>query len=518
MKHNMQAGDSLVDSSTIHRRSIDSNMDSVRDLPSPTHSLAESSQSVSTATWERKEHEAEILFCQRVEELSRIQWPPPKSCTRSVAQYLRTIKVLRPLISAPTEPLIERLRGGDLNHITSITIPWLSEEKDRNFILRVPRWDQNRLDREVAILEYVRQKSTIPVATINATDFTCGNVLEKPYVLQSRIPGNDVRSLWKKLNFLQRCDIARELGKCIHTLLSLESPNAGLIEFNSVTSTRDSDTFRVVPFDVEVENNDDELADESKPKNLSAPTAHGDSQSTLEIFRFLFERRRSHALATSCGVVDDEVTLWDKMSNAVQEMEEEGLFTVELNCLCHVDLHPGNIMGQTQSNGSFAITGILDWDEAIFAPKFMNCMPPAWLWDDAVFDEHRFDDDGLDPWPYELGGANVMPLTEEKRELKRIFENHAGPLWCFMAYDESYRLCRGLFRIAKEGLNDSQSWKAAQRILEDWARLRPSQNDMGIVDKGARVERMTKVRPGRVVSDERIRFMYAHNTIPLRAS
>lgn len=445
-------------------------MDSVHDLPSPTHSLAESSQTVSSAAWERKEHETEILFCQRVKELCRIQWPSPNSFKRSVAEYLRTIRILRPLIPGPMEPLIERLRGGDLNHITSITIPWLSEEKDRNLILRVPRWDQSRLDREVAILQYVRQKSTIPVATINATDFTCGNVLQKPYVLQSRIPGNDVRSLWEKLNFLQRCDLARELGNYIHTLLSLESPSAGLIEFNTVTSTRGDDNFRVVPFEVEVED-DDELADESKPKNLSAPTS-GDFQSTLEVFHFLFERWRSNALSASCGEVDDEIALWDKMSKAVQEMEEQGLFTTKPNCLCHVDFHPGNIMGQTQSNGSFAITGILDWDEAIFAPKFMNCVPPAWLWDDAVLDEHRVDDDGMDPWPYELSGANETPFTLEKQELKRIFEHHAGSQWLRMAYDEPYRLCRGLFRIAREGLNDNQSWKAAERILEDWEHLR----------------------------------------------
>ena len=447
-------------------------MDSIHDILSPTSSRAESSQSVSNAEWEREEHEAEILFCQRVKELCRIQWPSPKSFKRSVAKYLRTIKVLRPLMAAPMEPIIEHLRGGDLNHITSITVPWLSEEKDRNLILRVPRWDQNRLDREVAVLEYVRQKSTIPVATINATDFTSENVLEKPYVLISRIPGNDVRSLWGNLNFLQRRDIARELGNYTHTLLSLESPTAGLVEFNNVASTRGGDSSQVVPFEVEVEDND-QLANESKQKSLSDPTS-GKSQSTLEVFQFLFERWRSNALKTSCGEIDDEVTLWDNMSEAVQEMEELGLFTTKLNCLCHVDLHPGNIMGQIQSDGSFAVTGILDWDEAIFAPKFMNCMPPAWVWDDTVFDGHRVDDDGLDPWPYELSGANVTPLTLEKQELKRIFEHHAGSQWLHLAYDESYRLCRGLFRIAREGLNDNQSWKAAERILEEWKRLRLS--------------------------------------------
>ena len=447
-------------------------MDSFQDLPSPTHSLAESSQTVSTAAWEREEHETEVLFCQRVKELCRIQWPSPKSLKHRVAEYLRSIKVLRPLVPAAVEPVIERLRGGDLNCITGITIPWLSEEKDRNLILRVPRWDQSRLDREVAILEYVRQKSTIPVATINATDFTCGNVLEKPYVLQSRIPGNDVRSLWEHLNFSQQCDIARELGSHIHTLLSLESPTAGLVEFNTVTSTSGGDGFHIVPFEVENEN-DDQLADESKPMNRSSPESRA-PQSTLEVFRFLFERRRSNALASSCGEVDDEVTLWDNMSNAIQEMDESGLFPTKPNCLCHVDLHPGNIMGRIQANGSFAVTGILDWDEGIFAPNFMNCMPPAWLWDDTVFDEHRVDDDGLDPWPYELSGAEATPLTWEKQELKRVFERHAGSQWLHLAYGESYRLCRGLFRIAKEGLNDNQAFKAAERIIEEWEALRLS--------------------------------------------
>ena len=66
---------------------------------------------------------------------------------------------------------------------------------------------------------------------------------------------------------------------------------------------------------------------------------------------------------------------------------------------------------------------------------------------------------------------------KEKRELKHVFEIHAGSQWLRLAYDESYRLCRGLFWIAKDGLNDNQSWKAAERILEDWARLRLSLND-----------------------------------------
>ena len=104
--------------------------------------------------------------------------------------------------------------------------------------------------------------------------------------------------------------------------------------------------------------------------------------------------------------------------------------------------------------------------------KFVNCMPPAWLWDDGQ--ANQVDEHGLDPWPYELRGANDTPSTPEKQEIKRVFEENAGPEYPSLAYDEHSRLSRALFRIARDGLDDNSNWKAAERILEEWEILRQS--------------------------------------------
>lgn len=102
------------------------------------------------------------------------------------------------------------------------------------------------------------------------------------------------------------------------------------------------------------------------------------------------------------------------------------------------------------SDDSVKVTAILDWDEAVFAPKFVNCQPPLWLWDDNV--DNKVDENGLDPWPYELPGANDVPSSPKKKELKQIFEQHAGAEFCRMSYEDVFRLGMLLFRLAIFGL------------------------------------------------------------------
>ena len=208
-EHAEDARSSLADPSDMKTQALEGSCGLKSTYASPTRSASSSVRTVSTATYERGEQEAEKLFTQRIEKLCGVLWPPKsimqRLSTSQAATRLRTNKFLRSLLPFPQIPLIERLRGGDLNHITGITLPSSYGEGDRNLILRVPRWDQNRLDREVAILNYVRQKTWIPVATIAATDFSCNNPLVKPYVLQHRIPGSDLDTVWGNLSHLQRC-------------------------------------------------------------------------------------------------------------------------------------------------------------------------------------------------------------------------------------------------------------------------------------------------------------------------
>ena len=430
-----------------------------------------SARSVSTATWERQEQEAEALFVSRVQKLCQYLWPAKNTRDRllssGLVKKLRTNQLLRFLVPDPHVPLIKRLRDGDLNHITGITLPSGSGEIERNLILRVTRWDQRTLSRDVAILNYVRQKTRIPVPTIAAIDTSCNNPLEKPYVLQHLVLGSDLRASWDNLCHQQRYEIAAQIGQVYHTLLQLEHPKVGLLDEMTATPGGTS-SFKVVPFDLD-------LPEDEKEPDLDTAAYSGSTinqQTAVDLFRFQMNRWRAVALSQSCGRIDNEVKLWDQLLQVVHDMDDIGLFKGSPNCLCHVDLHPGNIMVQTHAGDSINITAILDWDEAVIAPKFVACTPPAWLWADDY--ENQVDENGDDPWPYELAGAGVTPLTLEKQEIKQIFEENAGAEFYLLAYDEISRLRRTLFRIAKEGLSDGMFWSAGERILREWASLRGS--------------------------------------------
>ena len=453
------------------------NMEEMRDeIPdSPTLSSSTSSYRSYTSTI-RHSQEPFDVFSQRVNKLCDMLWPSENSIRHrflksEIAARLRTNRFFGFIVPSLQRPLIERLPGGDYNRITGIRLPSSYSADAHELILRVPRENKARPDREVTILNYVREKTSIPVAQIAAKDFSRNNPLEKPYVLQHRIPGTDLSSVWDDLSHDQRLGLARTLGDVIRQLLTLENSVAGLLEAHD-NDTKAAERPLIVPFELREQDGYGELIDNKDTDHLVNTGALPAHDTSLKLFESLISRWRVWSVAEQCEENDPEIGLWDAMLKAVREMDELHLFKPYLNCLCHVDLHRRNIMVKIQSDKSIEVTGILDWDEAVFAPKFVNCEPPGWLWGFKVND--HVDENGLLPWPYEMEGANALPSTVEQQELKRIFEECAGPEYLCLAYDEHSRLSRGLFRIATLGLNASHHWKAAERILRDWDALRQS--------------------------------------------
>lgn len=442
-----------------------------KDPRPPTSSSSPSTSSYnSTIKYDQEPYD---VFSQRVGKLCQILWPPGKSIKYRIlkskaAIILRRYKFFGSLTPSLRFPLIERLPGGDYNRITGIELPSSYSVDYHRLILRVPREERARPDREVALLSYVRNKTSIPVAQIAAKDFSRDNPLEKPYVLQHRIPGSELSLVWDHLSHRQRLVVARKLGGVIRELLSVESRVAGILEArDDNTATVEPPT--IVPFELREQDGYGELLETEYSVGNEAlqPT-----YTTLDLFKSLFTRWRQWAAANQHDQNDSEVELWDGMLKAVCEMDALQLFRSDPSCLCHIDLHPRNIMVEIQPDDCIEVTGILDWDETVFAPKFVNCEPPGWLWGYTIDD--YVDEDGLLPWPYEVEGANDVPTTLEQQELKRIFEESAGSEYSSLAYNEHSRLSRGLFRIATLGLEASHHWKAAQRILREWDLLRQS--------------------------------------------
>ncbi|KAM0805813.1 kinase-like domain-containing protein [Usnea florida] len=262
-----------------------------------------------------------------------------------------------------------RLAGGTYNRVVGISVKDTGVSVPQHLILRAPRPNMaayGHIGREVAILRYVRQHTTLPVADVLNFDVTVNNPLQSGYVIQSRLPGVSLRTVWDKLTHDQRCTAAQE------------------------------------------------------------------------------------------------ILFWDYQFQFVEvakRMDSLGILGDGQSCLCHFDLEARNIMVQILPNGSLTISGIVDWDSAVFAPTFASCVPPCWLWTDRVL----HDENGNDKFS--------PPSTQEQEEIKEAFEEIVGFDWEWFAYREEYRLARELFHFAQHGLPDGMAASRAQKFLKEWAVL-----------------------------------------------
>jgi hypothetical protein len=89
----------------------------------------------------------------------------------------------------------------------------------------------------------------------------------------------------------------------------------------------------------------------------------------------------------------------------------------------HLDLYPRNILVCVTGDSSVEVTRILDWDDALFAPKHMACRAPRWLWEG---EEEMDETNGYE--------ARKEPQTAELREIEALFETLVGDEFLKYAY------------------------------------------------------------------------------------
>lgn len=438
----------------------------------PTNEVArvESSISIqSLASTLQYEQEPFDSYQTRVKALCHEIWPPE---SRAAAFERRVSSVSKPRIldgarvkrfrrflfpSAEKEFLIERLAGGTYNRIVSITVKAFGGNDPKNFILRAPRPNMawyGCIEREVAILRYVRHNTTLPVADVISFDTTTKNPLESGYVIQSRLPGVPLHTIWDDLTHDQRCTIAQELGKVILALQKVKQSEPGVVEASLAEDG--SQKFQIRPFDIKPLYNNDRKP--KIPNDASDGKVAGWTQTPLEWFGTQFGRWLAYELLASPA----QILYWDyqlQFVQAAKQMERFGYLGDGQNCLCHFDLAARNILVQILPNGSPSITGIVDWDSAAFAPTFVSCAPPFWLWSD----EEYYDEGTFEP--------SMKPSTPELEEIKEMFEEVVGFDWEWFAYQPGFRMARELFDFARHGNQDGSATKRAQRLLKEWAAL-----------------------------------------------
>ncbi|KAL5323622.1 hypothetical protein ACEPPN_008161 [Leptodophora sp. 'Broadleaf-Isolate-01'] len=341
-----------------------------------------------------------------------------------------------PLVSGETT--LERLRGGGFNRIIGISVIAMESPTPKEYILRIPRFDAAQVKHELAPLKLLHQRGDLAVPEVIAFDTTTKNALGSPYMIQRRLPGTDLFSMFPTMSHETRCALARELGQVFSTLHSIQSNIAGNLRLSP-----SGESLMIQPFH------------NTEGSAASAYLIGPSTQTTVDMLFAALEYKKRLAAANGS---DDalRVEFFTSFITVAREMSALGLLDQNNYCLCHLDLEPRNILVQALSSAqAHVISGILDWDSAIFGPLFMSCSPPMWLWAwiEGEDEDERF--------------ANDIPATLEQRQLKNLFEDAAGETYARFAYAAQYRLGRRLVRFAIDGLRSNEDFVNADLYLQE---------------------------------------------------
>ena len=408
-------------------------------------------------------HETFDTFRIRIVELCQQIWQPqPQITSLTTSLRNRIFQILHLKSKASTQKMnnlafsVERLAGG-LNRVMTITVADPRFQSQTQYVIRIPRFSDADPEREVAVLEYVRNHSSIPVATIIAKDFTVDNPISSPYVIQSRIPGFDLQNSahsYLTLTHDQKKVFVKKFGRILLDILALSGSAPGRIHAD--LKDKSKSVFSINHF-VVAEERGPGLA--RVPDEMSRSHVIPKYASTLDFLNFQFDRWSNVA-----GEADMVKPYYmDRFKEVASQLKEAGYLGDDQYSLCHLDLAtaPRNVLARLEPDRVIAITGVLDWDEAIFCPKFLACVAPMWIW--AWSDEDEEDE----------RKANDIPEDPQMQELKIIFESTVGPEYVRYAYEPQYRLARKLCKFALYGLHSSWKMREADELIEEWNTLRP---------------------------------------------
>ena len=405
------------------------------------------------------DQEAFNTFQQKVIDLCQQLWQPPQQATRLRHRIIQIFRLRSKVSAQKTANLafsVERMAGG-LNRVMGISVADPRTQSQSQYMIRIPRFSDADPEREVAVLEYVRQHSSIPVATVVAKDFTTNNPISSPYVIQSRIPGFDLQNSaynYPSLTFDQKKVFVEKFGRILLDILAMKGSAPGRVQADLTEHAKP--IFSINHFEVAEEKGPGQarIPDELSQSDITPTYA-----TTLEFLNSQFDRWKNGA--SEANVV--KRFYMDRFKEVASQLNEACYLGDDQYSLCHLDLAttPRNVLAKLGPNGFLEITGILDWDEAIFCPKFLSSVAPMWIW--AWSDEDEEDE----------RKANDIPEDPQMQELKSLFERTVGPEYLHYAYEPGYRLARKLCEFALHGLHSSWNIKEADDLIEEWNSLQP---------------------------------------------
>ncbi|KAK0660071.1 hypothetical protein QBC41DRAFT_384136 [Cercophora samala] len=356
--------------------------------------------------------------------------------------------------------VVERLGNGSYNRVIGIARQGNGVTGKMEYVVRIP-WNHEKddLEKDIAPLLFVKEKTQIPSPDVIVYDSTPDNVLESPYVIQSRVPGVNAHSIIMKNDEAHKithdgwCKLAYDLGRVVNQMLSVHNNKPGQL----VLDSSDSRNILIAPLQTTV-------GDSPEACRLDSSSQPEDTACSL-LPRLCYYQR-------ALDLEKDPEDTYDQMellARMATDMGETGHLDNIPHTFCHLDFFLRNmIISVNPFTHEPKIEGILDWDSALFAPAFMVCEPPAYLWNSTMRGEAEDEDQDYEDWHIDI---TFDPITEEDKKVKRIFEEAAGEEYVRFAYDPVYRLARRLFQFGIKGIHGNVAHDESEKLLEYWRTL-----------------------------------------------
>lgn len=339
---------------------------------------------------------------------------------------------------------VERMKGGSSNRIAGITVtpakrkvpplrrtynalrmafgytPPHTETKTSQYILRMPRWGKEHMERDMGALKFASRWGCCTVPDIVSYDTTDTNELGGPYVLQQRLLGKNLGTAFAQLNFEQRKDLTRKAVQLILNLQKAKAPSCGVIS-----------GFRVATHGTIFHANTIPIPPDSG--EVDGPSLTPAKEQTILDF---IEDTCSRWKTEEATYLDQPNAAWDDITSMATEMHRLCYITdYDTYLFTHMELYPRNNLVDLQAN-SVEITAVLDWDDALFVPSYVAYRAPFWLWEGERNVNEQDEYEALK----ELENA-------ELKELKNIFESMVDEKYLKYAHDPVYVLLRRMFAV-----------------------------------------------------------------------
>lgn len=315
---------------------------------------------------------------------------------------------------------VDYIKGGMHNRIVGITIPKGTangaiphdpSSSTERFIFRIPRWESGVCARNVFLLRYLSSRMSYAVPRVESFDASTSNALENSYILQHPVAGLRLDDIWSQLSHQQRCLVALDVARLYRELTTVRSGSHGIPIANQGAGDEHTGQMKIV----------------EKPFwNEPSTPARYPPMSGVDALCHRLKRWEQ------CWPAPEDRQTFTKAIAAVRGLEKASSILGSSvdgsqHYLCHGDLLPRNIMVVAPQGTDIAyISGILDWDDAHFAPPVIALTPPAWLWLSTFFDRKPGEEGFIDDLDLSGPIGSVEPEEEECREIKRLFDSVAG--------------------------------------------------------------------------------------------